>query len=50
LRSSGVSVQLLEFPSLPHGFLRYTGPVVAAADAAERIVVVAANALIRGHA
>jgi acetyl esterase len=50
LRNSGVSVQLLEFPSLPHGFLRYTGPVAAAADAAERIVVVAANALIRGHA
>ena len=42
LRAAGVSVTLLEFPSLPHGFLRFTGPVPAAADAAGQIVAAAA--------
>jgi acetyl esterase len=49
LRNSGVPVQLLEFPSLVHGFLRLTGPVPAAADAAGRIVTAAA-ALTRSAA
>jgi acetyl esterase len=38
LRGSGVPVTLLEFADLPHGFLRFTGPVPAAADAASRVV------------
>jgi acetyl esterase len=42
LREAGIPVTLLEFPSLPHGFLRFTGPVPAAAAAAERIVAAAA--------
>jgi acetyl esterase len=41
LRNSGVSVTLLEFESLVHGFLRFTGPVPAAVDAAMRVVVAA---------
>jgi acetyl esterase len=45
LRAAGVPVTLLEFPSLPHGFLRFTGPVPAAAAAAGRIVA-AASALM----
>jgi acetyl esterase len=45
LRAADVPVTLLEFPSLPHGFLRFTGPVPAAADAAGRIVT-AATALM----
>jgi acetyl esterase len=45
LRAADVPVTLLEFPSLPHGFLRFTGPVPAAAAAAERIVT-AATALM----
>lgn len=49
LRNSGVPVQLLEFPSLVHGFLRFTGPVPAAADAAGRVVT-AATALTRSGA
>jgi acetyl esterase/lipase len=42
LRAAGVPVTLLEFPPLPHGFLRFTGPVPAAADAGGRIVAAAA--------
>jgi acetyl esterase len=42
LGAAGVPVTRLEFPSLPHGFLRFTGPVPAAAHAAARIVVAAA--------
>ena len=38
MTASGVPVTLLEFPSLPHGFLRFTGPVPAAAYAVTRIV------------
>jgi len=49
LRAAGVPVTRLEFPALPHGFLRFTGPVPAAADAAARIVVAAA-ALIEDRA
>ena len=41
LRAAGVPLTLLEFPSLPHGFLRFTGPVPAAAAAAERIIAAA---------
>ena len=41
LRAAGVAVTLLDFASLPHGFLRFTGPVPAAADAAGRIVAAA---------
>ena len=37
------------FRSLPHGFLRFTGPVPAAADAAGRIVA-AATALMEDSA
>jgi acetyl esterase len=40
-----VPVNLLEFESLVHGFLRFTGPVAAAADAASRVAV-AASALV----
>jgi acetyl esterase len=42
LREAGIPVTLLELPSLPHGFLRFTGPVAAAAAAATRIVGAAA--------
>jgi acetyl esterase len=42
LRAAGVPVTRLEFPSLPHGFLRFTGPVPAAADASGQIVAAAA--------
>ena len=42
LRAAGVPVTRLEFPSPPHGFLRFTGPVPGAADASARIVVAAA--------
>jgi len=45
LREVGVPVTVLDFGSLVHGFLRYTGPVAAAADAASRIVV-ATSALV----
>jgi acetyl esterase len=48
LGNSGVPVNLLEFPSLVHGFLRFTGPVPAAADAAARVVAAAA-ALVNGQ-
>jgi hypothetical protein len=34
---------LLDFPALVHGFLRFTGPVAAAADAAAGIVAAAAR-------
>ena len=49
LCAAGVPVTRLEFPSLPHGFLRFTGPVPAAADAAGRIVA-AATALMEDSA
>ncbi|MDT4932558.1 MAG: hypothetical protein QOK11_450, partial [Pseudonocardiales bacterium] len=39
LSRARVPVNLLDFGSLGHGFLRFTGPVAAAADAASRIVV-----------
>jgi acetyl esterase len=42
LRAAGVPVTRLEFPSLPHGFLRFTGQVPAAAAAAGQIVAAAA--------
>lgn len=42
LRRARVPVTLLDFDSLVHGFLRFTGPVSAAADAAGRIVVATA--------
>jgi acetyl esterase len=42
LRRARVPVEVMEFGSLVHGFLRLTGPVPAAADAASRIVVAAA--------
>lgn len=42
LTARGVAVELLEFPSLPHGFLQFTGVSAAAADAAARIVRAAA--------
>jgi acetyl esterase len=45
LRRARVPVTLLDFDSLVHGFLRFTGPVAAAADAASRIAV-ATSALV----
>jgi acetyl esterase len=42
LRRARVPVTLLDFGSLAHGFLRFTGPVSGAADAASRIVVATA--------
>jgi acetyl esterase len=45
LQRAGVPVTLLEYPSLVHGFLRFTGPVPAAADAAARLVVATAALL-----
>jgi acetyl esterase len=42
LRTARVPVTVLEFGSLVHGFLRFTGPVLAAADAASRIVAATA--------
>jgi acetyl esterase len=41
LEQAGVAVNLLDFDSLVHGFLRFTGPAPAALDAAMRIVVAA---------
>ena len=43
LRAAGVTVELLDFSALVHGFLRFTGPVPAAADAAAGIVAAAAR-------
>jgi acetyl esterase len=43
LRSADVPVTVLDFPSLVHGFLRYTVPAPAAAAAAEQIVAAAAQ-------
>jgi acetyl esterase len=40
LRAAGVDVRLLEYPSLVHGFLRYTAVVPAAAKATEEILAV----------
>ena len=40
-----VPVNLLDFGSLVHGFLRFTGPVQAAADAASAVAV-ATSALV----
>ncbi len=45
LRRARIPVNLLDFGSLVHGFLRFTGPVSAAADAAARIAV-ATSALV----
>jgi acetyl esterase len=45
LREADVQVTVLEFPSLVHGFLRFTELVPAAADAAQRIVASAATLL-----
>lgn len=42
LRASGVPVELLQFPSLAHGFLQFTGVSPAAAEAAQTIVRAAA--------
>ncbi|GAA1840002.1 hypothetical protein GCM10009836_19050 [Pseudonocardia ailaonensis] len=42
LSSAGVRVQLLRFPSLVHGFLRYTAVVPAAARATEEVLAAAA--------
>jgi acetyl esterase len=47
LRAARVPVTLLDFASLPHGFLRFTGPVLAAADAAGRIVAAATTLVHR---
>lgn len=43
LRDSGVPVELLHFPSLPHGFLQFTGVSPAAAEAAATMVRAAAR-------
>jgi acetyl esterase len=45
LRAAGVPVTLLDFAPLVHGFLRYLGPVPAAADAAALIVAATAELL-----
>lgn len=45
LARARVPVNLLDFGSLVHGFLRFTGPVQAAADAAAAVVV-ATSALV----
>jgi acetyl esterase len=45
LRAAGVIVTSLDFPSLVHGFLRFTGPVAAAAVAVEEIVDATATLL-----
>jgi acetyl esterase len=45
LHAAGVGVTLLDFGPLVHGFLRYTGQVPAAVDAAELIVAATANLL-----
>jgi acetyl esterase len=42
LRAAGTPVTLLDFASLGHGFLRFTGAVPAAADAAARVVAAVA--------
>lgn len=43
LQAAGVAVTWLDFTSLVHGFLRFTAPVAAAADAATRIVTATAD-------
>jgi acetyl esterase len=45
LRAAGIAVEQPEFPSLVHGFLRYTAVVPAAAQAQERIVEATARML-----
>jgi acetyl esterase/lipase len=47
LQAAGVSVTLLDYAALVHGFLRFTGPVAAAAEAAAQIAAATAN-LVHG--